>query len=191
MTTAERVHTLVEPLLAALDIEVVDLEVGGGVVRLTIDRPDTPRGPDGGSPVDMAAIALATRTVSRALDESDPIEGAYTLEVSSPGLERTLRTPAHFVRAIGAVVAVKTRAHTEGDRRVKGRLLGADAETVTVQLDGADDATPRTIRIDDIEKARTVFEWGPGPKPGKTPAGTRTHDTPPSSAGPGTEGREP
>ncbi len=187
MTTAERVHILVEPLLAEFGIEVVDLEVGGGVVRLTVDRPDAPRGPDGGSPVDMAAIALATRTVSRALDEADPIDGAYTLEVSSPGLERTLRTPAHFARAIGAVIAVKTKAHTEGDRRVKGRLLAADAETVTVEIDG----TERVVRIDDIEKARTVFEWGPGPKPGKAPAGTRTHDTAPSSARPGTEGREP
>ncbi|MBA2497013.1 MAG: ribosome maturation factor RimP [Acidimicrobiia bacterium] len=187
MTTAERVQILVEPLLAGLGIEVVDLEVGGGVVRLTVDRPAAPRGPDGGSPVDMAAIALATRTVSRALDEADPIDGAYTLEVSSPGLERTLRTPAHFARAVGAVIAVKTKAHTEGDRRVKGRLVGADTETVTVDIDGAE----RAIRIDDIEKARTVFEWGPGPKPGKAPAGTRTPATSPSSARPGTEGREP
>lgn len=188
MTTAERVRNLVEPLLSGLGIEVVDLEVGGGVVRLTVDRPDAPRGPDGGSPVDMAAIALATRTVSRALDEADPIDGAYTLEVSSPGLERTLRTPAHFARAVGAVIAVKTKPDTDGERRVKGRLVGADAETVTVQIDGADDGTGRVIRLDDIEKARTVFEWGPGPKPGKAPAGTRTHDTSPSSARPGTKG---
>lgn len=173
MTPAERVHVLVEPLLSTLGIEIVDLEVGGGVLRLTVDVADAPRGPDGGSPLDMGVIAEATRTVSRALDEADPIDSAYTLEVSSPGLERTLRTPAHFVRAVGAVVSVKTRPHTAGERRVKGRLEAADETTLTVVAEGVE----HVIAIGDVEKARTIFEWGPTPKPGTNKPGTNKPGT--------------
>ena len=79
MSTPERVRTLVEPLVAELDLDLYDLEHTGGVLRVLVDQP-------GG--VDIDAIAALTRAISRALDEHDPIPGEYTLEVSSPGLER-------------------------------------------------------------------------------------------------------
>jgi ribosome maturation factor RimP len=128
------------------------------VVRVTIDRP-------GG--VDMDAIARVTRAVSRALDQHDPIAGRYTLEVSSPGLERTLRTPAHFLRAVGSTVRIKTRPGVEGERRIDGVLAAADDEGVTVTL-AAPANGDRRVRYDEIERARTVFEWGPAPKPGSS-----------------------
>jgi ribosome maturation factor RimP len=93
------------------------------------------------------------------LDELDPVPGKYTLEVSSPGLERTLRTPDHYRRAIGEKVRIKLRAELEGTRRIEGVLTDAGDDGVTV-----DD---RRVSYADIDRARTVFEWGPTPKPGK------------------------
>ena len=85
MSVPERVRGVIEPVVAAEDLELFDLEQAGPVLRVTVERA-------GG--LDMGVIASVTRAISRALDEHDPIAGRYTLEVSSPGLERPLRTPA-------------------------------------------------------------------------------------------------
>jgi ribosome maturation factor RimP len=155
MTVVDRVRALVSPLLADLGLEIYDLEHTGGVLRVTVDR-------EGG--VDLDTIALATRIVSRELDHSDPIPGRYTLEVTSPGLERTLRTPTHFAGAVGTVVTVRTRPETEGERRAKGELVAADDRGITVKQG---DGVERFVPYDDIERARTVFEWGPSARPAK------------------------
>jgi ribosome maturation factor RimP len=152
----ERLHAIVDPICEELSLELVDLEYAGGVVRVTVDRP-------GG--IDMDALASATRAISRSLDEHDPIAGRFHLEVSSPGLERPLRTPAHFQRAIGDTVRVKTRPGVEGDRRIDGQLVAADDDGCTIAL-AAPASGERRVRYDEIERARTVFEWGPAPKPG-------------------------
>jgi ribosome maturation factor RimP len=157
MALIDRLQNIIAPLCDDLAVELVDLEYAGGVVRVVVDRP-------GG--VDMEAIARLTREISRAFDHDDPINGRYTLEVSSPGLERTLRTPAHFTRALGANVRIKTRPGCEGDRRIEGVLAAADDHGVVVRLSAPADAE-RRLGYDDIERARTVFEWGPGPKPGQ------------------------
>ena len=159
MSTPERVRALVEPLVADLDLELYDLEYAGGVVRVTVDR-------SGG--VGMDAIAELTRSLSRAFDEQDPIDGHFTLEVSSPGLERTLRTPAHFATAVGTRVSIKALPDLEGARRFSGTLEAVGDTDITVALDEPS-GTTRVIAFDDIERARTVFEWGPAPKPGKGP----------------------
>ena len=153
MSIVERVREVVEPLLERRSLTVYDIEHSGSQLRITVEAP-------GG--VDLEAIAHATRLISIALDEHDPIPSKYTLEVSSPGLERALRTPTHFAGAVGQTVSVKTNASVDGERRIKGSLLAADDEGITVG--------DHTVRYDDIEKARTVFEWGPAPKPGKTKA---------------------
>ena len=98
----ERVHGLVAPVLSDLGLELYDLDWTAGVIRVVVDRP-------GG--VDLEAIATATRLISRELDHTDPIPGRYQLEVTSPGLERTLRTPAHFRGAVGTVIKVRTHGH--------------------------------------------------------------------------------
>ena len=153
MTVVERVRSSVAPLLADLGLEIYDIEHAGGVLRISVDKP-------GG--VDLDSIALATRVVSRQLDHDDPIPGRYTLEVTSPGIERPLRTPEHFERAVGQVVNLRTHPEAEGDRRARGELLAVDTDGITVRLE---DGTERTIRFEDIERARTVFEWGPGASP--------------------------
>lgn len=118
---------------------------------MTVDR-------EGG--VDLAALTEANRAVSAVLDELDPIPGRYSLEVSSPGLERPLRTPSHFARAVGSTVTVKTRPQVPGERRLRGTLRAADDEGFELAVEGVD--VPVRLAYGDIDKARTVFEWGAG-----------------------------
>ena len=157
LNVSERVRALVEPPLAATDLELVDVEHNGSVLRVTVDRP-------GG--VDLDTISTASRLVSEELDRHDVVPGRYVLEVSSPGVERPLRTPAHFQRFVGTTVAVRTRPGTDGDRRVEGVLEAADESGVVV--------AGRALSYGDIERARTVFAWGPSPKrPTTAKAGRR------------------
>ena len=152
---AEELFALLVPVLADSALELIDVEVRSGVVLVTVDR-------EGG--VDLDALTQANRAVSTLLDEHDPLPGHYTLEVSSPGVERTLRTPAHFARAIGEKVSVKTRPQVEGDRRLTGTLVASDDEGLVLRVE--DDPTgDRRLGYTDIDRARTVFEWGPAPRP--------------------------
>lgn len=155
-TIAERVRTLITPLVTDLGLEVFDVEYGGGNLIVTVDAP-------GGVGIDL--VARATRAVSSALDEADPISGHYTLEVSSPGLERALRTPGHFAWAVGRAVSVKTVSAYDGPRRLTGTVGAADDDGVDLTLDEPAGTTVR-LAYGDIDKARTTFEWGPTPKPG-------------------------
>jgi ribosome maturation factor RimP len=154
MAAGDRVRAVIEPLLDAHGLELVDVEQSGAVLRVTVDRAE-----DGG--IDLDTVARASELVSAALDRDDPIPGRYTLEVSSPGVERTLRTPAHFRRCLGETVAVKTRPGTEGERRVEGVLEAAGDTGITVG--------GRVLAYDDIERARTVFVWGSGAADAKRP----------------------
>lgn len=155
MDQATAVRNLVEPALTAQGIELFDVEFGGGRLVVTVDRA-------GG--IDLEALTEANHIVSDLLDEHDPIpDDRYLLEVSSPGLERTLRTPEHFATALGATINVKVKPTVDGERRHEGLLEAADADGVTVG--------GRRFHYADIERARTVFAWGPTPKPkGGAPA---------------------
>ena len=150
MSAANRVRRVVEPLLAGQGIELVDVEITGSTLRVTVER-------DGG--IDLDGVAAATESVSAALDGDDSVEGPYVLEVTSPGIERPLRLPQHFQRAVGSVVTVKTHPGIAGERRLEGVLEAADDRGIVVE--------GRAIAYGDIERARTTFEWGPAPKPGK------------------------
>jgi ribosome maturation factor RimP len=143
----ERVRAVVGPPLSDKGFEVVDVERQGPVLRVTVDRP-------GG--IDLEAVTEATRLVNDLLDRHDLVGDKTTLEVSSPGIERPLRTPEHFKRFVGTEVAVKAKPGTEGDRRLAGVLEVADDEGVVV--------AGRRLAYDDIDKARTVFVW---PSPGQ------------------------
>jgi ribosome maturation factor RimP len=164
-----------QPVVADAGLELVDVEMKTGVLQVTVDR-------EGG--VDLEALTDANRAVSTLLDELDPIPGRYSLEVSSPGIERPLRTPAHFAKALGATVTVKTRPQVPGERRLRGTLLGSDDEGFTLAVEGSDDE-PVRLAYSDIDRARTVFVWGgqdtpgnpaarkPGAKPGGKPTGQK------------------
>lgn len=152
MAVVDRVRELVAPVVADADAELYDVEFAGGVLRLLVDQP-------GGIPIEV--IRTIAKSTGRVLDDADPIPGRYTLEVSSPGLERPLRTPAHFERAVGQAVAVKTFVDVDGQRRFRGTLVGANESGFVLDVDGE----TRSLAYDEVSKARTVFEWGPTPKP--------------------------
>ena len=155
---AGRLWGVVEPYVAAEGIELDDIEVlgagGGTIVRITVD---------GDPPVDVDRVAELSRGISRLLDAEDPFAGAYTMEVSSPGLERKLRRPRHFQKAVGSQVKVKTKGEVSGSRSHTGLLQGADDDGIVVDVDGDE----RAIAYDAVASARTVFVWERAPKPGK------------------------
>jgi ribosome maturation factor RimP len=169
----DRVTRMIAPLIADLKLDLYDIEFRGGVLRVTID---TPTGSSAG--VDIDTLALVTRMISRDFDHDDPMPGHYTLEVTSPGLERTLRTPTHFQREIGKDIAVRLRDIGGSDRRVQGTLIAANETECIVRIapeatkKGAASAEPteRVISYSQIDRAKTVFVWGPAPKPGKQPS---------------------
>ena len=179
----ERVRSVVEPALSASGFEVVDIERHGGVLRVTVDRlvgPDNtvdrlvdPEGTvdrlvDGNGTVDreggidMDGVTEAARLVNDLVDRHDLLGSQASVEVSSPGVERPLRTPEHFRRFVGTEVAVKARPGVEGDRRLAGTLETADDEGVVV--------AGRRLAYADIERARTVFVWPSGQNNKKTPS---------------------
>lgn len=147
---ADALCSELSPVVAALGLELVDVEAGGATVRVTVDR-------EGG--VDLDALAAANRAVSTWLDRVDPMPGRYTLELSSPGLERRLRTPAHFARALGETVTVRVLPGAAAERRLRGRLAGADDDGIVVEGPEVPGGSA-SLRYAQIERARTVFEWG-------------------------------
>jgi ribosome maturation factor RimP len=88
----------------------------------------------------------------------------YTLEVSSPGVERPLRTARHFERAVGETVTIRTTTGSQGDRRVTGRVAAADADGFVLDGENLPEGG-RRFSYDEVERARTVFEWGGQPRP--------------------------
>ena len=147
------------PIVESLGLAVYDVTLTGGdrpTLTVLLDRA-------GEGAIDLDELETATRTISAALDASDPVNGRYLLEVSSPGLERPLRTPEHFAGAIGEVVTAKARDAEGHVERLRGTLVAADADTITITTDAGD----HTVALDAVDAARTLFEWGPAPKPGK------------------------
>ena len=151
------------PILEARGLDLVDVELHGAQLTVFVDR-------EGG--IGLDELGEATREVSAALDDLDPIPGRYTLSVSSPGLERRLRTPAHFARAVGETVTIRMDAGTADVRRITGTLDGADETGCTLTGPEVPGGEMR-IAYDQIERARTVFEWGPAPRKSKSERVTR------------------
>ena len=141
---------LLEPPIEALGFELVDVEIAregrGGVLRIFIDR----RAEDSAAAVTVDDCARASHAVSEVLEIQDPIKGHYTLEVSSPGFDRILRTRAHFERFVGARIFAELKLPMEGRRRFIGLLKSASSDTIVVEVDGKAYALP----LDRIQKAR-------------------------------------
>lgn len=151
LEVVEKVKSTIEPVLEDRGFELVDLEYRrepvGMVLRLFVDRP-------GG--VDLEACSEASAVVSGKLDETDIIKSSYTLEVSSPGVERRLTKAAHFHRFIGEKVAVRTAGAIDGRKRFSGKLMGADEEKFSVEFDGR----VMTFSYDEVTRVNLVFsDW--------------------------------
>ena len=138
---------LIEPTIEQLGYELSDLELQlsgrDGVVRVFIDKPDG---------VDLSDCEIVSRQLSAILDVEDPLPGHYTLEVSSPGLDRKLTKPKHFQRFTGETVRVKLRFPVDGRRNFRGALRAADDEKIEVEVDGES----HSIQIATIESARLI-----------------------------------
>jgi ribosome maturation factor RimP len=141
----DQLNELLGPLVSDLGYELWELEYaprsGGALLRLYIDSPDG---------ISLEDCERVSRAVSERLDSDDPIPGHYTLEVSSPGLDRVLRTPAHFERFAGERVRVEMTRPIDGRKRFSGQLLAATEREITLDVDGGRVNLP----IGEIHKAR-------------------------------------
>lgn len=145
----DQLRELLAPVVSGLGYQLWELEYmprsGGGVLRLYIDGAgDSPQA------IGLDDCERVSRAVSETLDAADPIPGQYTLEVSSPGLDRVLRTRAHFERFAGEHVKLEMMQPIEGRKRFAGRLLGVGASDITLELESGRISLP----IEDIHRAR-------------------------------------
>jgi ribosome maturation factor RimP len=141
----DRLIALFEPVLAEAGYELIEVEFvagqGGATLRIYID------GPDG---VDVDDCAAASHLLSELLDVEDPIPGAYSLEVSSPGLDRILRKPEHFARFVDNRVKVELAVPREGRKRYTGMLRRVNGESIELDVDNF----KVSIRLAEISRAR-------------------------------------
>jgi len=149
-----RLRSLIEPLVEAQGLYLYDLEQTGGKLIVTVDCRHEAGDRLGG--VDLAALTETTKVISRALDVEDPTSAAYLLEVTSPGLERRLRSQAQFAWAVGNEVTVRTLPEHDGDRRYTGVLVSVDDQAITIQPHQGE---PVSLPYADIQKARTVVDF--------------------------------
>jgi ribosome maturation factor RimP len=159
----ETIREHAAPVVASLGLDVYDVELSGSghsrVVRVVVERHDA----SGGSGIDLDLITDATRALAPDLAAAGLVRDSDVLEVSSPGLERTLRRPEHFRAAVGERVSVKHVVDGETVRE-HGTITAADDTAIDVTLDDGGD---RRIAYADVTACRTVFEWGPAPRPGR------------------------
>ncbi|WP_101926817.1 MULTISPECIES: ribosome maturation factor RimP [Luteimonas] len=170
---ATQLTALLAPTVEALGLELLGIEYlpapGGALVRLYIDRDDASADAavsgDAAPSVDSDAPAVqgvtiehceaVSREVSAQLDVEDPITGNYTLEVSSPGVDRPLFTAAQFARVLGERAKVNLKLPHDGRRRLQGGIVAVDGDTITFDVDGA----AFVVGMDNIEKARLMPDW--------------------------------
>ena len=151
---AERVREVVLPIAQALHVDVVEVAcVGRGAgmqVRVFIEKP-------GG--VTLRDCEQVHQSVSHALDVADPIPHAYTLEVSSPGVNRPLTGQADFSRHLGRLVSIKLRAPLEGEWRVRGRLLSINEQGLVVEIPRGKTPDRLPLTWADIAEGRREVEF--------------------------------
>jgi ribosome maturation factor RimP len=150
--TVTRVWELAAPLAQAESMEIVDIEFrhegtrGGRVLRLYIDK-------EGGPNVDD--LSRVSRQLSELLDAQNTIDGAYTLEVSSPGINRPLRKPEHFSRFVGKRIRIRTRDPIDGRRSFLGILDEVAGNSVCLAQEGKQYRIPFSM----IEKSNYEHDW--------------------------------
>ena len=153
---ADEIAALLSPTVSAMGLDLLGIEYlpapGGAVLRLYIDVPESESGARNVGIDDCEAVS---REVSAQLDVEDPISGNYTLEVSSPGMERPLFGAAQFARFAGESAKVVLKLPQDGRRRLQGPILRVEGSTVVFDVDGAEFA----VDAANIEKAKLAPDW--------------------------------
>jgi ribosome maturation factor RimP len=195
---ATDIAALLSPTVEALGLELLGVEYlpapGGATLRLYIDRPGAeplrgplPEGEGSALHVGIEDCEAVSREVSALLDVEDPISGHYTLEVSSPGVDRPLFTAAQCARFLGEEAKIVLKLPQDGRRRFQGRIAAVEGDRVAFSIEAKPEDAILSVTFDNIEKARLVPDWvalGYAPtKPGKKPAG-RKPDTKPDAKRP-------
>ena len=156
---SSEIAALLAPTVESLGLELLGAEYlpspGGAVLRLYIDVPADEAAADEPRVVGIDDCEAVSREVSAQLDVADPISGNYTLEVSSPGIDRPLFTPAQFQRFLGETAKVGLKLPQDGRRRLQGRIAQVEGNTVAFEVDGQ----PISVAFDNIDKARLVPDW--------------------------------
>ncbi|MDD4879310.1 MAG: ribosome maturation factor RimP [Candidatus Omnitrophica bacterium] len=147
----DKVSSLTAPLLSGAGIELVDLtyrrETGGMILRFTVDKA-------GG--ITVGECGALNRKIADILDEADPIDGPYVLEVQSPGLDRKLVKTSDFERTIGKDIFVVTYGPVENKREFTGKLKWVGEESIKLEFPTGGEVTiPRNM----IAKAKLHFEF--------------------------------
>jgi ribosome maturation factor RimP len=155
LTQVEEIWTVVETYLVAERLELDDLELTGQgrgrILRVTVDGED----------LDIERLAEVSRGLSRLLDTRTDLEGEYQLEVSSPGLERKLKRPRHYLKSVGREVRAKVSMGA-ANQTLHGTIVAADERGFTIE----DDQGETVVPYGDVVSARTVFRLEKAPKPG-------------------------
>ncbi|UHQ18690.1 ribosome maturation factor RimP [Lysobacter sp. KIS68-7] len=152
---ASEISALLASTVESLGLELLGTEYlpspGGAVLRLYIDVPadETER------LVGIEDCEAVSREVSAQLDVEDPISGNYTLEVSSPGIDRPLFALAHYVRFLGQSAKVGLKLPQDGRRRLQGRIDKVEGEAIVFDVEGK----PFEVAFDNIDKAKLVPDW--------------------------------
>ena len=157
---AAEIERLIAPSLAAQGYDVVRVLLMGGArhatLQIMIERADR-------TAVSVDDCTAASRTVSALLDVEDPIAGTYTLEISSPGIDRPLVKPADFDRFKGYEARFESRTPIDGRRRFRGELLGFEAGVARLSIDGREFLVP----FEEVAKAHSIYRFTPADFEGK------------------------
>lgn len=154
---AAKVSTFIEPEVVRLGYTLWDLEYvkegAGYILRVTIDSPNG---------IYIEDCEKVHRAIDPLLDEHDPIEDSYSLEVSSPGIERELKTEAHLKACMGERVTAKLFCAIEGKKHHEGKLVGYDSEKETIQIEcaeGGESSRVLSISLSDLSQLKTVYDY--------------------------------
>ena len=154
---AQQVWELTEPTAASLGFTLWDVEYvkegADWVLRLTLDKPGALSGEVPGISIDDCEVFH--RAIAPILDEADPIEGSYMLEVSSPGVERVLTRPEHFEACAGLEVIARCFTAVNGSRVFQGKLAGMEDDAIVIETEAETVRLPRKA----VSKVETVFAW--------------------------------
>lgn len=166
----EELTALLAPVVEALGLELLGVEFvpqrGNALVRLYIDAPDRA--------VTLDDCEKVSREAGATLDVNDPVTGHYTLEVSSPGIERPLFTLAHFARFVGSVARVQVNVPLAGRRRFQGPIRAVDGGQIVLDQDGQE----QRIEHANVLRANLVAQLGDkgqDTRPGKRPGAGKKH----------------